>query len=94
MQCCERVVWVLDIASDLGAECCAGWRRFKDVSDAGLALAKAVNRGKIFDSPETGELPVKTLFGFQGQGRFQRRRTGQILKSAHCANGLIRSLMP
>ena len=37
----------LDVPRDLVAEFCAAWRQAKDVSDAGLALAKAVHRGRL-----------------------------------------------
>lgn len=37
----------LDIPRDLVSEFCAAWRQSKDVSDAGLALAKAVHRGRL-----------------------------------------------
>jgi len=37
----------LDVPRDLVAEFCDAWRQAKDVSDAGLALAKAVHRGKL-----------------------------------------------
>jgi hypothetical protein len=42
----------LDVPRDLVAEFCASWRQAKDVSDAGLALAKAVHRGKVSVSSE------------------------------------------
>ena len=37
----------LDVPSDLVAEFCSAWRQAKDVSDAGLVLAKAVHRGRL-----------------------------------------------
>ena len=37
----------LDVPRDLVAEFCAAWRQAKDVSDAGLVLAKSVHRGKL-----------------------------------------------
>jgi hypothetical protein len=40
--------------------------------DAGKKTAPTFGRPMVF-SPETGELPVKTLFGFPGQDRFQNR---------------------
>ncbi|WP_439570175.1 helix-turn-helix domain-containing protein [Roseovarius mucosus] len=36
-----------DVPRDLVVEFCAAWRQAKDVSDAGLALAKAVHRGRL-----------------------------------------------
>ncbi|SFK24894.1 helix-turn-helix domain-containing protein [Celeribacter neptunius] len=37
----------LDVPRDLVSEFCASWRQAKDVSDAGLLLAKAVHRGRL-----------------------------------------------
>jgi AraC-like DNA-binding protein len=37
----------LDVPRDLVSGFCAAWRQAKDVSDAGLALAKAVHRGRL-----------------------------------------------
>ena len=37
----------LDVPRDLVSEFCAAWRQAKDVSDAGLVLAKAVHRGRL-----------------------------------------------
>ena len=37
----------LDVPRDLVAEFCTAWRQAKDVSDAGLMLAKAVHRGRL-----------------------------------------------
>ncbi|WP_341236045.1 helix-turn-helix domain-containing protein [uncultured Sulfitobacter sp.] len=37
----------LDVPRDLVAEFCTAWRQAKDVRDAGLALAKAVHRGRL-----------------------------------------------
>jgi len=37
----------LDVPRDLVSEFCAAWRQAKDVSDAGLGLAKAVHRGRL-----------------------------------------------
>jgi hypothetical protein len=51
----------LDVPRDLVAEFCASWRQAKDVSDAGLALAKAVHRGKISVSLEDRALLVDLL---------------------------------
>ncbi len=42
----------LDVPRDLVADFCARWRQARDVSDAGLALAKAVHRGKLAVLPE------------------------------------------
>ena len=51
----------LDVPRDLVAEFCASWRQAKDVSDAGLVLAKAVHRGKVSVSPEDRALLVDML---------------------------------
>jgi hypothetical protein len=51
----------LDVPRDLVAEFCASWRQAKDVSDAGLALAKAVHRGKVPVSSEDRALLVELL---------------------------------
>ena len=51
----------LDVPRDLVAEFCASWRQAKDVSDAGLALAKAVHRGKVSVSSEDRALLVSLL---------------------------------
>jgi len=48
----------LDVPRDLVAEFCASWRQAKDVSDAGLVLAKAVHRGKVSVSSEDRALLV------------------------------------
>ncbi|MBD3623819.1 helix-turn-helix domain-containing protein [Sulfitobacter sp. TB366] len=37
----------LDVPRDLVAEFCSAWRQAKDMSDAGLVLAKAVHRGRL-----------------------------------------------
>ena len=37
----------LDVPRDLVSEFCAAWRQAKDVSDAGLVLAKALHRGRL-----------------------------------------------
>lgn len=51
----------LDVPRDLVAEFCARWRQARDVSDAGLALAKAVHRGKIVVSPEDRALLIEIV---------------------------------
>ena len=51
----------LDVPRDLVAEFCASWRQARDVSDAGLALAKAVHRGKLAVSAEDRAALIKLL---------------------------------
>ena len=59
----------LDVPRDLVAEFCASWRQAKDVSDAGLALAKAVHRGKVAVSSEDRALLVSLLDLAQSMSR-------------------------
>jgi hypothetical protein len=51
----------LDVPRDLVAEFCASWRQAKDVSDAGLALSKAVHRGKLEVSSQDREVLIDLL---------------------------------
>jgi len=51
----------LDVPRDLVAEFCAAWRQAKDVSDAGLALAKAVHRGRLEVSEADRAVLIKLL---------------------------------
>jgi hypothetical protein len=53
----------------LVAEFCASWRHSKDVSDAGLVLAKAVHRGKVSVSSEDRALLVELLDLAQNMSR-------------------------
>lgn len=51
----------LDVARDLVNEFASAWRQSKDVSDAGLALAKAVRRGKLEVSSEDRALLIELV---------------------------------
>ena len=51
----------LDVPRDLVAEFCAAWRQAKDVSDAGLVLAKAVHRGRLEVSEADRALLIELL---------------------------------
>ena len=51
----------LDVPRDLVEEFAAAWRQVKDVSDAGLALAKAVHRGKLEVSFKDRELLIELV---------------------------------
>ena len=51
----------LDVPRELVAEFCAAWRQAKDVSDAGLALAKAVHRGRLEVSETDRALLIELL---------------------------------
>lgn len=59
----------LDVPRDMIAAFCASWRQAKDVSDAGLTLAKAVHRGKLVVSGEDRALLVALLDQAQGMSR-------------------------
>ena len=59
----------LDVPRDLVAEFCVSWRQAKDVSDAGLVLAKAVHRGKVSVSSEDRALLVSLLDLAQSMSR-------------------------
>jgi len=59
----------LDVSRDLVAEFCASWRQSKDVSDAGLALAKAVHRGKLAVSAEDRAVLIRLLDLAQSMSR-------------------------
>ncbi|MCF6328727.1 MAG: hypothetical protein L3J02_02870 [Henriciella sp.] len=51
----------LDVPRDLAEEFAAAWRQAKDVSDAGLTLAKAVHRGKLEVSPGDRALLIELV---------------------------------
>ncbi|SFE99269.1 hypothetical protein SAMN04488523_11450 [Sulfitobacter brevis] len=68
----------LDVPRDLVAEFCASWRQAKDVSDAGLVLAKAVHRGKVSVSSEDRALLVSLL----DLAQCMRRELGQMKDAA------------
>jgi hypothetical protein len=59
----------LDVSRDLVAEFCASWRQAKDVSDAGLVLAKAVHRGQLTVSVEDRVVLIALLDLAQSMSR-------------------------
>ncbi|UWS81710.1 helix-turn-helix domain-containing protein (plasmid) [Phaeobacter sp. G2] len=59
----------LDVPRDLVVEFCAAWRRAKDVSDAGLALAKAVHRGRLVVSEADRAVLIELLDLAQSMSR-------------------------
>ena len=61
----------LDVPRDLVAEFCAAWRQAKDVSDAGLALAKAVHRGRLEVSEADRAVVIELLDLAQYMGRMK-----------------------
>jgi hypothetical protein len=59
----------LDVPRDLVADFCAAWRQSKDVSDAGLALAKAVHRGRLVVSEADRAVLIELLDLAQSMSR-------------------------
>ena len=59
----------LDVPRDLVAEFCAAWRQAKDVSDAGMVLAKAVHRGRLEVSAADRAVLIKMLDLAQSMSR-------------------------
>ncbi|WP_456388929.1 helix-turn-helix domain-containing protein [Profundibacter sp.] len=59
----------LDVPRDLVEEFAAAWRQSKDVSDAGLVLAKAVHRGKLEVSSEDRALLIELVDLTQNMSR-------------------------
>lgn len=59
----------LDVPRDLMADFCASWRQARDVSDAGLSLAKAVHRGKLQVASEDRALLVELVDLAQSMSR-------------------------
>ena len=68
----------LDVPRDLVAEFCAAWRQAKDVSDAGLALAKAVHRGRL----EVSEADRAVLIELLDLSQSMRREMGRMKDAA------------
>lgn len=64
----------LDVPRDLVVEFCATWRQAKDASDAGLALAKAVHRGKL----EVSEADRAVLIELLDLAQSMSRELGQM----------------
>ena len=68
----------LDVPRDLVAEFCAAWRQAKDVSDAGLALAKAVHRGRL----EVSEADRAVLIELLDLAQSMSREMGRMKDAA------------
>jgi transcriptional regulator with XRE-family HTH domain len=68
----------LDIPRDLVAEFCAAWRQAKDVSDAGLVLAKAVHRGRL----EVSEVDRAVLIELLDLAQSMSRELGRMKGAA------------
>ena len=76
----------LDVPRDLVAEFCAAWRQAKDVSDAGLALAKAVHRGRLEVSEADRAVLIELLDLAQSMSREMGRMkdAAQVLRAQEC----------
>ncbi|MDA7430644.1 helix-turn-helix domain containing protein [Primorskyibacter aestuariivivens] len=68
----------LDVPRDLVAEFCAAWRQAKDVSDAGLVLAKAVHRGRL----EVSEADRAVLIELLDLAQSMSREMGRMKDAA------------
>ncbi|MCA0850241.1 helix-turn-helix domain-containing protein [Salipiger thiooxidans] len=68
----------LDVPRDVVAEFCAAWRQAKDVSDAGLALAKAVHRGRL----EVSEADRSVLIELLDLAQSMSREMGRMKDAA------------
>ena len=68
----------LDVPRDLVAEFCAAWRQAKDVSDAGLVLAKTVHRGRL----EVSEADRAVLIELLDLAQSMSREMGRIKDAA------------
>ncbi|MDK3020565.1 helix-turn-helix domain-containing protein [Pseudodonghicola flavimaris] len=68
----------LDVPRDLVAEFCAAWRQAKDVSDAGLFLAKAVHRGRL----EVSEADRAVLIELLDLAQSMSREMGRMKDAA------------
>jgi len=68
----------LDIPRDLVSEFCAAWRQAKDMSDAGLVLAKAVHRGRL----EVSEADRAVLIELLDLAQSMSREMGQMKDAA------------
>jgi transcriptional regulator with XRE-family HTH domain len=64
----------LDVPRDLVSEFCAAWRQAKNVSDAGLVLAKAVHRGRL----ELSEADRAVLIELLDLARSMSREMGRL----------------
>ena len=72
----------LDVPRDLIAEFCAAWRQAKDVSDAGLVLAKVVHRGRLEVSDADRAMLIELLDLAQSMSREMGRMkdAAQVLR--------------
>ena len=68
----------LDVPRDLVSEFCAAWRQAKDVSDAGLVLAKAVHRGRL----EVSEADRAVLIELLDLAQSMSRELGRMKDAA------------
>lgn len=68
----------LDVPRDLFSEFCAAWRQAKDVSDTGLALAKAVHRGRL----EVSEADRAVLIELLDLAQSMSRELGRMKDAA------------
>ena len=68
----------LDVPRDLVSEFFAAWRQAKDVSDAGLALAKAVHRGRL----EVSEADRAVLIELLDLAQSMSREMGRMKDAA------------
>tara|TARA_R110000850_G_scaffold80785_1_gene173364 strand:- start:395 stop:1015 length:621 start_codon:yes stop_codon:yes gene_type:complete len=68
----------LDVPRDLVSEFCAAWRQAKDVSDTGLALAKAVHRGRL----EVAEADRAVLIELLDLAQSMSREMGRMKDAA------------
>ena len=68
----------LDVPRDLVAEFCAAWRQAKDVSDAGLDVAKAVHRGRL----EVSEAERAVLIELLDLAQSMSREMGRMKDAA------------
>ena len=73
----------LDVPRDLVSEFCAAWRQAKDVSDAGLVLAKAVHRGRLEVSEADRAVLIELLDLAQSMSREMGRMkdAAQVLRA-------------
>jgi len=73
----------LDVPRDLVADFCAAWRQSKNVSDAGLALAKAVHRGKTTVSSDDRLVLIELV----DLAKTMSRKLGQMKDTAQAQRG-------
>jgi len=73
----------LDVPRDLVAEFCAAWRQAKDVSDAGLDVAKAVHRGRLEVSEAERAVLIELLDLAQSMSREMGRMKDAVQALRH-----------